>query len=82
MHPLSKRLPQVPTRFHREQVAEYHILGGYSLQRLANDRDSEPRGDKGEHASGAVRFLDNSWLEIRAPANFQEPIAVIRVHTI
>ena len=80
------RLPGSPHWYPRavlgSQSAENHILGGYLLQRLADHRNAEPRRYKGERASGAVRLLDYSRLETHAPANFQEPIAVIRVHTI
>src|SRR5580693_3163184 len=38
-------------------MAEYHILGGYALQWLADDRDPIPRRHKGKRASGAVRFF-------------------------
>ena len=64
------------------QIAENHILGGDLLQRLADHCHPKPSRYKGERASGTVRLLDYSRLESRAPANFQEPIAVIGVHTI
>ena len=51
-------------------------------QRLADQSHPKPRRDKGERASGSVRFLDDSRLETRTPASFQKPIAVIRLHTI
>src|ERR1700736_6276664 len=63
------------------QIAENHIPSGYFLQRLADHRHAKPRRYKGKRASGSVRFLDDSRLETHATATFQEPIAVIRVHT-
>ena len=66
----------------KSSPAENHIPGGYLLQQLADQRHPKPRRDKGERARGAVRFLDDSRLETRAPASFQKPIAVIRLQTI
>src|ERR1700730_1272992 len=64
------------------QIAENHVLGWYLLQRLADHCNANPRRYKGERARGSVRFLDDSRLESCASTNFQEPITVIRIHTI
>ena len=80
------RLPDSAQRHPRavlgRQIAENHILGRYLLQRLADHCHSKTRRYEGERACGAVRLLDDSRLETNAPANFQEPIAVVWVHTI
>jgi hypothetical protein len=82
----SVRLPGSPHRHPRavlgSQIAENQVLGWYLPQRLADHGHTKPSRYEGERACGAVRLLDDVGPEAHAPASFQEPIAVIRVHTI